>query len=79
MKQKISKCTEEKLSAKMVVTGYSEDSSSLITFVTLVGYGDILKAITETDEVTTMTLLNSKPFKVTYNPYFVITSISRSN
>lgn len=74
MKQKMSRCSEEKLVAKIIVTGYDDEAASLNTFVTLVGYGDILKAITETDATT---LLNSKPFKVTYNPYFVITSISR--
>lgn len=79
MKIKMSTCNEENLFAKFMVTGYDEESTQMHSFITLVGYGDLLKAITETDEVTDATLLKSRPFKVTYNSYFVITSISRND
>jgi hypothetical protein len=73
---KISQCMEEKSMAKMMITGYSKESCiGTNTFVTLVAYGDILKTITESEEISME--LNARPFNVTYNGYNVITSISR--
>ena len=77
MEQKLSACSEEKLVAKIVINAKNNKSTGPNGFTSLVGYGDLLKAITETELVNTETLLSANPFHVTYNSYFVITGISR--
>ncbi len=47
------------------------------TFVTVVVYNDLIKAIVEQDQQTTTSLLKAKPFDITYNQYHVATSVSR--
>ena len=46
------------------------------TFVTVVVYNDLIKAIVEQDQQTTTSLLKAKPFDITYNQYHVATSVS---
>ena len=49
------------------------------TFLTVVVYNDLIKAIVKEDQQITVTsLLKAKPFDVTYNQYQVATSIFRS-
>lgn len=77
MKMKMLHCKQEKSMAKFIVNGYAEEATSSNTFVTLVAYGTLLNSITESVEITTESLLNSRPSNVIYNDYYVIKSISR--
>jgi hypothetical protein len=74
--------TEDKLlqgeaDGKMMISGYPDQESSSMTFVTLVAYADVLKAITCTEVIDEVTLLNAKPSTAKYNGYHILMSVSR--
>lgn len=67
-----------KLMAKMLINGHEDEDASVLTFKTVVAYGDVLNTITGMDEIDPQTLLKAKPFNAKYNDYYVLTSISRN-
>lgn len=76
MTQKMNNC-KEKMKAKMVINGHEDEESSALIFTTVVAFGDILKTITETDQINIPSLLNAKAFTAKYNGYYLLTSVSR--
>lgn len=63
---------EAKLTAKLFLKTFNVDKH-----VTVRAYGDILKAITEPDDITASNLLGATRFDARYNEYHVLTSVSR--
>ena len=69
MMQRISSCTTQ-LSANLYI-------QSGLTYHNLQAFGEILHEITNNDNITKASLLKAPFFSLTYNPNFVIVSISR--
>ena len=64
--------------AKVIVRGYEDEHLVKYTFTMLVGFGDILQTITNSEDITDQTLLDAESFNIGYNVYSVITSVFRA-
>ena len=70
------KCKVTQKKERIMTKVMEDEQSAITTFTTLIGFGDILQTITNSEDITDLTLLNAEPFNVGYNVYSVITSVS---